>query len=202
MVTGKVSVDNGNACRESVLGLADSFCESVGIGEKDKLRLILLAEEMLSMTATISGDFSAEFWLDGDSAGYRLHLSAKMKMTVQKREELLKTSTSGKNSAYTGMMDRIKEEMEIYWLSLEENAEDSTGVDYGVETLLGFSDRDYSTPEDWKLSEFKGDMARRNDSERIAAWDELEKSIVANIADEVTVGIRNNQVELIIFKSL
>ena len=32
------------------------------------------------------------------------------------------------------------------------------------------------------------------------AWDELEKSIVANIADEVIVGARTNYVDIIVVK--
>jgi hypothetical protein len=31
-------------------------------------------------------------------------------------------------------------------------------------------------------------------------WDELEKSIVANIADEVQISIRDTTVEMVIFK--
>ena len=86
---------------------------------------------------------------------------------------------------------------------MQENAEDSTGVDYGVETLTGF---DYTTsqktPKEWRLSEYKGDVARRNDSERIAAWDELEKSIVANLADDISVGIKGENVMIVITKDI
>ena len=35
-----------------------------------------------------------------------------------------------------------------------------------------------------------------------AAWDELEKSIVANIADDVKVSVKGNNVELVIEKKL
>ena len=31
-------------------------------------------------------------------------------------------------------------------------------------------------------------------------WDELEKSIVANVADEIEIGIKDNTVEMIIYK--
>ncbi len=34
----------------------------------------------------------------------------------------------------------------------------------------------------------------------LLAWDELEKSIVANIADEVQVGVQKDSVELVIIK--
>ena len=203
MKTNNVCVDNKGTGREAALGEVDSFCDSLALSSSEKLRLRLLAEEALGMTATISGEFNAEFWLEGDKTQCRLCLSASMKMTSEKRQALLGASTSGRNNAYCGVMDRVREEMEIYWLSIEEAAEDSTGVDYGVETLIGFDGKtDYKTPKDWKLSEYRGSVARQTDSERIAAWDELEKSIVANLADEITVGIRNSKVELVITKSI
>ena len=84
-----------------------------------------------------------------------------------------------------------------------ENAEDSTGVDYGVETLTGFDDTSsQKTPKEWRLSEYKGDVARRKDNERIAAWDELEKSIVANIADDISIGIKGETVMIVITKEM
>ena len=203
MITEKIFVGNDGNGRQDVLKAFEQYAEAADLSSKNKVYLRLLAEEMLGMISTIGGTFNADCWLEGNESGYKIYLSAKMKMSLQKREELLKTSTTGKNKSYSGVMDRIKEEMEIYWLSLEEGAEDSVGVDYGVEKLLG-SDEDNTpkTPKEWKLSEYKGDVARRSDSERIAAWDELEKSIVANIADDVSVGIRSNNVEMVITKSL
>ena len=86
---------------------------------------------------------------------------------------------------------------------MQENAEDSTGVDYGVETLIGFDNSSsQKSPKEWRLSEYKGDVARRKDNERIAEWDELEKSIVANIADDLSVGIKGNTVILTITKKI
>ena len=40
----------------------------------------------------------------------------------------------------------------------------------------------------------------RKTDDTIEEWDELEKSIIANLADDVTVGINGNNVEMIITK--
>lgn len=202
MVTKRIPVGSSGKGRDELLCEIDSFSSQVELSAKERVQLRLLTEEMLGMVATISGDFVADCWLEWNGAGYKIFLSAQTKMSLQKREELLKTSTTGKNTAYSGVMDRIREEMEIYRLSLEESAEDSTGIDYGVESLIGSDGADPKTPKEWRLSAYKGDLARRTDSERIAAWDELEKSIVANLADDVSVGIRSNRVEMVITKSL
>ena len=113
-------------------------------------------------------------------------------------EGRLDTSTSPELSK-----ELEREKMEIYALMTQENAEDSTGVDYGVENLISFDDTSsQKTPKEWRLSEYKGDVARRNDSERIAAWDKLEKSIVANIADDITVEIKGETVMIVIAKEI
>ena len=39
------------------------------------------------------------------------------------------------------------------------------------------------------------------DREATEAWDELERSIIANIADDVKVKILGNKVEIIVFKN-
>ena len=49
----------------------------------------------------------------------------------------------------------------------------------------------------WSFCDYKKSLAGSSPDEN---WDELEKSIVANLADEVKVGIRDNTVELIIDK--
>ncbi len=201
MKTNMIDIDNNGIGADFALTEVERFAGDAELSPKGRIHIRLLTEELLGMVRTIGGEFESKFWVEGNSSCTEIHLSAKMKMSLQKREELLKVSTSGKNAAYSGVMDRIKEEMEIYLLSLEEGAEDSVGVDYGVDDLIGFDSKyEYKTPQDWKLSEYKGSVERQRDSERIAEWDQLEKSIVANLADEVSVGIRGDRVEVVITK--
>ena len=52
----------------------------------------------------------------------------------------------------------------------------------------------------WSMSLYKAEIAKRS-GEASEEWDELEKSIVANIADDVKVGVRGNRVELTVVKA-
>ena len=50
----------------------------------------------------------------------------------------------------------------------------------------------------WSLNRFKenaGDSAKEE-------WDELEKSVIANIADDVEIGISGNTVEMVVYKKM
>ena len=53
------------------------------------------------------------------------------------------------------------------------------------------------------MEAYKEALEKRKETEEEAkeAWDELEKSIVANLADEVKVAVRGDNVELVIDKS-
>jgi hypothetical protein len=48
----------------------------------------------------------------------------------------------------------------------------------------------------WTLSRYKD--AQKDNAE---PWDELEKSIIANLADDVIVSVKGNQIEIIIEKN-
>ena len=56
----------------------------------------------------------------------------------------------------------------------------------------------------WSLAKYRAGIDAAKDSDKNAeeAWDELEKSIVANIADDVRVGVKGDAVELVIEKRL
>ena len=55
---------------------------------------------------------------------------------------------------------------------------------------------DVVTSEMWSLSKYKSAL----DAKDAEKWDELEKSVVAKIADEVKIAIRGSKVEMLVYK--
>ena len=51
----------------------------------------------------------------------------------------------------------------------------------------------------WSMQKYKSEIENRPEEEE--AQDELEKSIIANIADDVRVGVRKNSLEIVIIKN-
>ena len=47
----------------------------------------------------------------------------------------------------------------------------------------------------WEFSQYKDEVEQ--DSEE---WDEMEKSIVANLADDVLIGTRKNYIDIVVVK--
>ena len=201
MAEYRITIANTGTGISEALELTERIAESIGLKGKDLLRLRLLAEEMLGMVRAIAGEFSAQFWIEHKDKDCTLHLSAKSELDYGKRRELLSVSTSGKNTASVGIMEKIRGIFEAGLWGMEESfalqAEYGTGMlGYGALGAIdgGMSDAIYS----WSMQKYKEDVQAGKNPD---AWDELEKSIIANLADEVSVGVRRDGVELIVRKN-
>lgn len=210
METNRITIDNKGKGMENVLEEVEKFAVYQGYTHKETLRLRLLAEEMLGMIKGIVGEFQAVFWAEnkadffGENTGRAcaLHVEAATVMDSQKREELLSVSSSGKNMAARGVMGRVRNIFELCMLHYNETS--SLQAEYGMNLIpydgsTDFMGSQLAMSQVWMLSNYKG-MVYEHKEENQEAWDELEKSIVAKLADDVLVGIRDRKVELIIYK--
>ena len=66
---------------------------------------------------------------------------------------------------------------------------------------LGCQAGSYAGSYSWSMSTYVASIEKAEAVQVEAAKDELEKSIVANLADDVTVHIVNSDVEIAIYKS-
>ncbi len=187
-------------------GLVDALnqVESVavfkGLSEKDSLHLRLLAEEMLGMLRAIVGDVDADFWLEDEKKYFQLHLKAETLMDPEKREALLGASTSGKNQAARGIIGKLRD---IFAEAIEaRNADVPLSVydDWRFESgmSMGGNMPMMAYAGGWSLNQYRSSLTRNH----LDAWDELEKSVLAKLADEVQIFIQGTTVEMVIFKKI
>ena len=202
MKSKTISITNTGKGMDEALAAADRTSELLGLSRKDSFHLRLLAEEMMGMVRAITGAFTAEFWIENEGPDCRLCLLAKSELDYQKRKDILSVSTSGKNTARLGIMEKIRGLIEAGLYGIDESfrlqAEYGTGMfTYGGLGIAdaGMSEAIYS----WSMQKYRSDI-ENSKTENPDAWDELEKSIIANIADEVNVGVRRDSVELIVRK--
>ncbi len=163
-----------------------------GLNRKDSLRLRLLAEEMMGMLSALTGEVEAKFYIEDENNDFRLHLSTDTSMNSEKREKLLEVSTSGRNSSAVGVMGKLR--------NLFERAFEPVDSDPGNYLSVGWMDPEYDPlgVTAWSLCKYRDSI--ENDGSAKEEWDELERSIVANIADEIRIGIKGAKVEMIIYK--
>lgn len=207
MTTEKIKITNADSDIHRALELTENFSQTLNLNAKTASRLRLLTEEMLSMVRSIAEDFTAEFYIEEENHVCKFHLNAKSDLNYGKRKDLLSVSTHGKNLAPMGIMDKIRELFEAGLYSMEESfnlqAEYGGGIlDYGMLGSIdsGMSQAVYA----WSMQKYKNNVEAnmQDNNAAVDAWDELEKSIIANIADEVQVGVKKDGVELIIIKSI
>ncbi len=185
---------------EGIAGLAEKTARYNALDKKQELKLSLLCEELVGMLPKLLEYGSGEFWIENEGKSFEIHavVKAETKLTSLDREELLAISASGKNAASVGIMNKIRIAAEVmianYALSAAsigdiENAASPDFYNMGMNTNpIGYTDQ-------WSLSSYRS--SAKPDA---AAWDELEKSIIANLADDVTVGIIRGKVEIVVKK--
>ena len=207
MTTEEVYVKNDGSGFDSALKVVDDFVEGVKLTGRSALHVRLLAEEMLGMVNAISQDFKALFWVEGDHKECRLKLHASIDMDPSKRRELMSASSTGKNISARGIMGKIREMVEI---SIE-NYDDvgKLQMQYGVSPvsygMMGVDNEMMNQAVlSWSLKQYRDSISDSRDENEAneEAWDELEKSVVAKVADDVKVSIRGRSVEMILVKKM
>ena len=199
MISDIVAITSTGENLNAALDLYRKVAAYSDLSKKGALHLRLLAEEMLSMMRSITGEVSGKFWIEAEGGEYRLHLLVNTALTREKREELLNTSTSGKNEATRSFMGRIRD---FFFRGVnDEIAAYNTSVLGAGAASNGFKP---VTDWEWSLLRYQDTLSALKEQapEAADAWDELEKSVVSNVADNVQVSIKGFETEMIISKKL
>ena len=195
MKTDICTISNDRSTYNAIFTEVEKSAEYNKLEKKQALYLRLLAEELVSMLPELLEIGSGEFWIENNGPDFELHASIKSKgLSVFDKENILSVSSSGKNAASTGIMNKIKvmaenmlgDFIEVSKMGAENGWYNFYDMGSGVETMYVNS---------WSLSNYKENVDNNTEE-----WDELEKSIIANIADDVIVGVKGKKVDIIIKK--
>ena len=199
MISDIIAITNTGENLYTALDLSRRVAAYGDLSPKYALHLRLLAEELVSLMRAITGEVSGRFWIEKEDEDYRLHLQVDAALTKEKREELLSTSSTGKNEAHHSFMGRLRD---FFFGPVDADiaAYDKSVLATGV---LPDGSRP-STDWDWMMTRYQCALSamREEKPEAAEAWDELEKSIVGNLADDVKVSIKGSKTEMIIEKKL
>ena len=199
MKTDMITVSSRGNRMEAALGQVDKVIAYKELSGKNALHLRLLAEEMMGLMRSVTGAGEGLFWIEEEDQEYRLHLQVRARLSEEKRERLLDVSSSGKNESAKGLMGRLRDFFD--WGSDEDLATFTSPL------LMPEAFEHTSSPVldwEWSMRRYESALCAQmaNDPAARDAWDELEKSVVKHVADDVKVFIRNGVVELVILKKL
>ncbi len=167
-----------------------------GLDDKSTRRLRLLSEEMICMLPQLLIYGKGQFWIENEGRNYELHLHVKPDDTNSfDREAVIGVSTNKKNAAAKGIISKICCMVETM---LDENAKIAKENPYGFS--MAYSPA-YPGGMTWSLLSYRNALSEPESNERSEEWDELERSIIANLADDVIVGVLGRKVDIIVKKS-
>ena len=173
------------------------FAEKNGIEGKDYSHLCLLAEETLGMVGQMLNVYDGQLWLEDTAAGYEIILEA----DAHENHDGKDVPTASPE----GFMAKVAMMMNCSYMfeSIAEMPEELAGMlpDYMSYGLRESKDSPAWAGR-WSLSAYRWQLMKRREEKPAVrlALDELEKSIVAQLADEVTIGIHGHRIRLVISK--
>ena len=154
-------------------GVIDTFMFDARFEKQNETKLRLLAEETLTFLKDIVDGIETIFWIQGDKKNCDLVFLCKKQLTPEKKTDLLSMSSSGKNKSYTGFSGIIK----------------------GL-----FANPDELSSK-WTLTDYQFKVAKeRGTKNGDELADELEKTIIASLADEIEVSIENDHIRMVVSK--
>ena len=190
-------IEKGTRDLEAILKESERVAEYNGLDHKQALQLRLLCEEIDGMLPNVIDDFDGELWIDFEDGVCKLNVSIQIpELNAEKKEKLIGIAKNKKNASAVGIVGKIRDAIENFLLD-----EDRTGAfAWSTETVglgVGFPDgANYAYL--WRLQEYRSTVKKETEAE---AWDELEKSVIASVADDVIVGVKGKRAEVIIIKN-
>ena len=188
-------IDNSTKDLAAIFQESERVAEYNGLTHKESLQLRLICEEIDGMLPNIIDEFSGELWFDFEDGVCKVNVSIKIpEFDAEKKENLIAISNDKKNAAAVGIVGKIRNAIENFFLNGDAVSTYDPCATFHLST--GFSDGvDYSYL--WSLEQYRNLLKPEKQKEE---WDELEKSVIASAADDIIVGIKGNQADIVIVK--
>ena len=202
MKSNVCKIENGTKDLAAILRESEKVAAYNELTHKQTLQLRLICEEIDGMLPNIIDDFNGDFWIDFEDGVCRVNVSLRFnEFTPEKKEELVGISKNKKNASAVGIVGKIRSTLEDVFLvedafgggdmSLESRyfvTEYYAGIDH-------YSGMDYASI--WSLEQYRSTVKKEAKTE---AWDELEKSVIASVADDIIVGVKGKCADIVVIK--
>lgn len=188
----KIEKGTNNLCE--ILKESERVALYNGFNQKQTLQLRLICEEINGMLPNIINDFCGDFWIDYEDGVCKVNVCIDIpELTTTKKSELIKVAKNKKNASAVGIVGKIRSAIENLFLDKEafETHDMAKLFNAGVEYCVGLE-----TAYSWSLNRYKSVVKEENTQD----WDELEKSIIANLADDVIVGVKGKRATIVVVK--
>lgn len=202
MKSNVCKIDNGTKDLDAILKECERVAEYNGLTHKQTLQLRLICEEIDGMLPNIIDSFSGDLWIDFENGVCKVNVSIKFdEFTAEKKEALVELAKNKKNAAAVGIVGKIRSALEDIFLVDDSygGGDMSLGSHYFItqyyNSMDHYSGMDYAYL--WSLEQYKNTVKKEEKKED---WDELEKSVIASVADDVIVGVKGRRADITVVK--
>lgn len=201
MIKETLAVDSSNQKLAEAIKLTSDVGESAGLDKAQNLRLRLLAEELIGLLRGIAGELKADYTIEEDNKKFLLHLKGVVNLDKKMHDQLIESSSAGKNAAAKGFTGRLREMIGTMLLPGTLGKTFVTGFSMGLMNMsspvAAIDSMAGTNAYMWSMEQY---VTAVKESDSKEEWDALERSILVNAADDVKVSIVGNEVEIIIDK--
>lgn len=196
MKSNVCKIENGIKNLELILEESEKIASYNGFNQKQTLQLRLLCEEVEGMLPNIIGNYDGDFWIEYEEGICKMNILIELReLTAEKKKELIEVSSNKKNASAKGIVGKIRSLIEDFFL----NEGDYEPYDMSA-SCYHFPTEHYQGVDYfhlWDYEQYKSTIIQEGKKE---SWDELEKSIITSIADDVIVGVKGRKANIIIVK--
>ena len=196
MKSNVCKIDKGTQDLEAIFRESEKVAVYNELTHKQALQLRLLCEEIDGMLPNVIDDFDGDLWFEFEEGVCKINISIRIpELNIGNKDELISIAKSRKNAVATGIGGKIRNAIENF--ILDEDAMKLMTAPAGEYRLATGYSMAINYNCYWSLDHYRKTV---NKNETADAWDELEKSVIASVADDVIVGVKGKQAEIIIVK--
>ena len=195
MKSNVCKIKNGTKDLATILNESERVAEYNGLTHKQTLQLRLICEEVDGMLPNVISDFEGDIWIEFEDGVCSVNVSIEIpELDIDEKEALINIAKNKKNAATVGIVGKIRNAIENILLNKDAldafNASTST---FRFGDGFGSVDFGYS----WSLEKYRNavEKDRQNDE-----WDELEKSVITFVADDIIVGVKGRRANITVVK--
>lgn len=189
-------IEKGFKDLDAILKESEKVAVYNELSHKQALQLRLICEEIDGMLPNIIDEFNGDLWIEFENGVCKVNLAIEFEeFSAEKKAELVSIAKNKKNAAAVGIVGKIRSAVEDIFLDEETRQMYAlTSGAFHMSTTYTFGP-DYTCL--WSLEDYKNNIKK---DEQPEDWDELEKSVIASVADDVVVGVKGKRAEIIIIK--
>ena len=202
MKSNVCKIEKGIKDLDAILKESEKVAVYNELTHKQTLQLRLICEEIDGMLPNIVDNFSGDFWIEFEDGVCKVNISLCFdEFTAEKKQALVDIAKNKKNAATVGIVGKIRSALENVFLDQDYFTSGDVRLESRYYASEYYNTMDYHLGMDyacfWSLENYKSTVKKEDKTEE---WDELEKSVIASVADDVIVGVKGKRADIIVVK--